>query len=268
MTVSMRRYPTGMAKRRRRGHIRRRGPASFQALAYAGLDPITKKPRYLAETAPTHAEAEKALTRLLAQVDQQRTPATAATVAHLIRRWLEVADLELTTRDGYEGYIRRNILPVLGETPLRRLDTATLDRFYAHVRAHGGRCHVCAARARQGLAPLRPGERYRPMPDAPEVTHKPDCARGLPLAPSSVRQVHAIMRQALNQAVKWGWLPSNPATLASPPKATPQEPEPPSPEQVARLLNAAWAKDEDFGMLLWLAMTTGARRGELCALRW
>jgi integrase len=37
---------------------------------------------------------------------------------------------------------------------------------------------------------------------------------------------------------------------------------------VAKLLNAAWARDLDFGTLLWLAMTTGMRRGELCALRW
>jgi integrase len=27
-------------------------------------------------------------------------------------------------------------------------------------------------------------------------------------------------------------------------------------------------KDGGWGMLVWLAMTTGARRGELCALRW
>ena len=29
----------------------------------------------------------------------------------------------------------------------------------------------------------------------------------------------------------------------------------------------AW-KDPDWGMLVWLAMVTGVRRGELCALRW
>ena len=29
----------------------------------------------------------------------------------------------------------------------------------------------------------------------------------------------------------------------------------------------AW-QDPDWGMLVWLAMVTGARRGELCALRW
>jgi integrase len=210
-----------VAKRRRRGHIRQRGPTSFLAVAYAGVDPMTKKQRYLTETARTYDDAEKALTWLLAQVDQQRSPATGATVASLIARWLEVADLELTTRDGYEGYkgyIRRNIPPVLGDMPLRRLNAETLDRFYAHLRAHGGRCTRCWDRARRGLPPLRAGERYQPKSNAPEVVHEPDCARGLPLAPSSVRQIHAIMRRALAQGVKWGWLPTNPAALASRPR--------------------------------------------------
>jgi len=45
------------------------------------------------------------------------------------------------------------------------------------------------------------------------------------------------------------------------------DPNPPSPTQAARIAGEAW-NDPDWGMLVWLAMTTGARRGELCALRW
>lgn len=33
------------------------------------------------------------------------------------------------------------------------------------------------------------------------------------------------------------------------------------------ILNAAW-EDLDWGTLVWLLMTTGARRGEICGLRW
>lgn len=45
------------------------------------------------------------------------------------------------------------------------------------------------------------------------------------------------------------------------------EPDPPSPEQAARLLNLVWAEDEEFGLYLWTAFTTGARRGEATGLR-
>ena len=69
-----------MVKRRRRGHIQLRSNGTFRVHVYAGRDPITKKPRYLTETARTYDEAEKVQTRLLAQVDQQRSPATSGTV--------------------------------------------------------------------------------------------------------------------------------------------------------------------------------------------
>jgi integrase len=85
---------------------------------------------------------------------------------------------------------------------------------------------------------------------------------------ATVRQVHAILRRALGQAARWGWLPANPAALASPPRPGPADVRPPTPEEVSRLLAVAYQADPDFAVLLWLAATTGARRGELCALRW
>jgi integrase len=252
-----------------RGHVRKRGESSYQAIVYAGIDPVTKRQRYLRETARTQREAERALTRLLGQVDEQRTPNTSATVGYLLDRWLELAQLELTTRDTYQAYIRRHVRPALGAMPLRKLTVDVLDRFYLRLARHGGRCPRCMTRAAKGLPPLRAGERYAPRPDAEATAvHEPDCTHGLPLAASTVRQVHSILRRALDQAVRWGWIARNPASLASPPRVTAREVRPPRPEEVAVLINAAWARDPDFGALLWVGMTTGARRGELCALRW
>jgi hypothetical protein len=73
-----------------RGHVRKRGDSSYQAIVYAGIDPVTKRQRYLRQTARTPKEAERALTRLLSQVDEQRTPNTSATVGYLLDRWLEL----------------------------------------------------------------------------------------------------------------------------------------------------------------------------------
>jgi integrase len=42
----------------------------------------------------------------------------------------------------------------------------------------------------------------------------------------------------------------------------------PSAEEAARLVNDAFMRGTDWGTFIWTAMTTGARRGELCALHW
>jgi integrase len=67
--------------------------------------------------------------------------------------------------------------------------------------------------------------------------------------------------------VRWGWIDRSPTGDAEPPSKPHPEPQPPTPAEAARILDAAWA-DPDLGPLVWLAMVTGARRGELCALRW
>jgi integrase len=88
------------------------------------------------------------------------------------------------------------------------------------------------------------------------------------LSAQSVHHVHAVLRRVLNQGVKWGWLPNNPALNASPPKVKRKPITPPRPEQVTRLLAEADRRNPDLGCFLRLAVVTGARRGELCALRW
>jgi integrase len=167
-------YPQAMAE----GYIRQRGQ-TWQVIVHAGHDPITGKRRNLTGTAPTKRKAQALRARLLTQVNEGRRPATDATVAQLLARWLEVADLAWSTRVTYQGYIDRAILPALGHLPLRRLDTATLDRFYTGLRTRGG-------------------------------------TGGRPLAPATVRQVHAILRRALDQAARLGLDPRQPRGAGQP----------------------------------------------------
>jgi integrase len=88
------------------------------------------------------------------------------------------------------------------------------------------------------------------------------------MAASTVRQMHSIISGTLATAVRWEWISSNPARVAKRPKAKAPEPNPPSASEAARLLDAAFDMDDDWGTLVWLVMTTGLRRGEVCALRW
>jgi integrase len=91
-------------------------------------------------------------------------------------------------------------------------------------------------------------------------------ARGL--STTTVRQLHAIISAACHQAVKWGWIVANPAERASPPSAKRPPLKVPTVEEVDALYRAAREADHVLGTAVALAALTGARRGELCALRW
>ena len=84
---------------------------------------------------------------------------------------------------------------------------------------------------------------------------------------STARKIHYIIRGALGRAVRWQYLGVNKAELAVAPSPNPTEPDPPSAAEAAAILNQAWT-DPEWGLLLWLVMITGCRRGELCALTW
>ncbi|HEY8080461.1 MAG TPA: phage integrase SAM-like domain-containing protein, partial [Acidimicrobiales bacterium] len=60
--------------------------------------------------------------------------------------------------------------------------------------------------------------------------------RAKPAAPATVRKYHAVLSAALNQAVKWQWIKSNPARLATLPAAQHGVPTAPTPEQIRELI--------------------------------
>ena len=72
---------------------------------------------------------------------------------------------------------------------------------------------------------------------------------------------------AFKAAVRAEVILASPAAAASPPSVPRQEPTAPSPAEVAQILEAAAGDGELFAFLI-VAANTGARRGEVCALRW
>jgi hypothetical protein len=64
-----------------RGHIEERPNGTFRAVVSAGVDPLSGQRRMLRQTAATKKLAEKALTDLLHQVDQQTHARSDITLA-------------------------------------------------------------------------------------------------------------------------------------------------------------------------------------------
>lgn len=85
------------------------------------------------------------------------------------------------------------------------------------------------------------------------------------LSAQSIRHIHAVLRRALNVAIRWGYLTRNPATTAEAPKVRQTSYVPPTPEEMKQFLRAL---EPSLQMFVWLAAVTGMRRGEVCGLRW
>lgn len=168
---------------------------------------------------------------LAALVVEDEAP-VSGTFGELAERWYEMRapDWSPKTRKETRWVLDRYLAPLLG-TPLTKLGPAKLDMFYAALRARGGK-------------------------------------DGRPLSASSVRRVHTVVRSALNQGVRWELLSSNPAQRASPGPIEDRDIDPPSPADLLRLFDAAERESPDLVMFLVLAAVSGARRSEMCALRW
>jgi integrase len=86
------------------------------------------------------------------------------------------------------------------------------------------------------------------------------------LSPRTVHHIHTVLHTALEQALKWGYVPRNVAAVVSPPAVPEKETRWPTSDEVRRLIGAATA-DRLRG--LWaLAAYTGMRQGELLGLTW
>lgn len=76
------------------------------------------------------------------------------------------------------------------------------------------------------------------------------------------------MCRVLDQAQRWGWVAVNVGRDARPPRQTGSNPKPVPVDVMLTMLDAADGANPTLAMLIVVAADTGARRGELCALRW
>lgn len=217
------------------GSIRERSPGVFELRVFIGRDPVTGRVRHKSRTYRGGKRgARAALDELVAEV-RGATVSSEGTFGYLLDRWLELVDEQRspTTAYGYRRIVERDLRPALGEIPLNRLGPADLDALYLRLGSADGR-----GRAGGGLSP------------------------------AAVRQVHAVARRACAQAVRWGWLATNPAANASPPPARRTKVSPPAVADLVRIVELADATDPDLGVLFRVAGALGGRRGELVGLRW
>ncbi len=85
------------------------------------------------------------------------------------------------------------------------------------------------------------------------------------LSPKSVKYIRGTLRTALNQAIRWGMMSQNPATMVELPRGSRYEIRPLTPEEARTFL--ASIKGDRLQALYSVALTMGLRQGEALGLR-
>lgn len=222
-----------------RGHIRERGPNTWQLIWYAGRKPDGRPDYHSCTVHGSKEAAEGKLATILASIYTGEYVAPAKeTVGQYLNRWLEEIrpSVRPKTWAWYKMQCQLYLIPNLGQIPLQK------------------------------LAPLHIQSLYRKLLESGRTGDTSTGKKGQGLSPAAVRGVHRTLRRALGLAVKWGLLVRNPAEAVEQPKRAKAEQKTLAPEEIARLLDAS-KKTERYSFYL-AAVTTGMREGELLGLRW
>ncbi len=194
-----------------------------------GRAPVTGSPRQVSRTVHgTRREADATARRLIDELSGTSVEGAVATFGMLLDRWLEEC-------------VRLDLSP----TTLRNYRS----RVERSIRPALGAIKL------NRLSAKDLDEFYGEMKDAGASA-------------KTIRNAHAVISAALHQGERWGWVGSNVAARARPPRVSQRRIKAPSVDVVRALINAAEDRDPRLAPLLFLGALTGLRRGELCGLRW
>ena len=207
--------------------IIQRGPHSFAIPVSLGFDARTKKRRRIWLSGETRAEVRAAYTDLMAQL--QRGPYTPR------------------SKESFGSYLDQWV--ALGEAR------------WAPSTAYGIRKVV----KRVNTAPIATIPLRDLTVDHFDLYYGRLLQDGL--TQNGLRNIHKVLRAALNRARKLRKIGDNPATLVDLPKPTPFEPVTFDPEQLRLFLGEA-KRTSPFYPLYLTAVTTGLRLSELLGARW
>jgi len=221
------------------GYLERQSKETWRLFASGGKGPNGQRKRFTKTVkAGSKREAEKLLAQFVAEVEKGLFVESAKlTLADFAERWLRdhgEKNLAPKTLHRYRQLLNHRILPALGHLKLEQVRPAHLMEFYSSLRAEGVRLDGKAGQ----------------------------------LSGKTVLAHHRLLSSLLQDAVQWQLIASNPCSRVEPPKAKRAATACYDEEQVASMLQALECEPLKYQVLIWLALATGARRGELMGLEW
>lgn len=218
------------------GSITKRSDGTWQASALIGWDIVENCPKRVYFYGKTQGEVKDKLRDAIHKKEREGGYNEPSRL--YLGEWLDIwyneyakPQLKPTTWDGYGKWIKNHIKPELGGTLLRELEPTQIQRFYNR-----------------------------------KLTEKPLNGRGDTLSAKSIKQMHIVISQCLEQAVFEGKIFRNPAKATKPPKWEEKEAVFLTEKQIKDFMkNIA---DDRWFSSFFTVMGSGLRLGELCALKW
>lgn len=233
--------------------------SSYIIMIDCGKDPSTGKRKRIKKTIKTNDEevAKKEMNILLGQVESETyIPPSKTTVKQFFENWLTTpAALKLASKTfvSYRQCINLRIVPWLGYLKIDGLKRSHLNEFYQRI-------------ITDGRLDVKKKKDTSIVPTATPIKKKP-------IGMETILYHHRVIHRILNDAIKEDLIQRNPADFID-------LPEPLTPvfdedeglikvftdTEVTTLEDAA--KETPYYDLIYVALRTGMRRGELLALSW
>jgi integrase len=213
------------------GHVRRRGARSWELKFDVGVDASGKRKTRYASFRGTKRDAQIELAKLVAAADAGTlAEPSKTTVGAYLQAWMNGPHgLAGKTAERYRQLIEAQIIPHLGTVAIQKLKPAHIADWHGKLIAGGGK-------------------------------------DGRPLSSRTVGHAHRVLHRALARAAETELVSRNVASIIKPPKVEEAEVESLKADEIDAVLKGL--NDHPLEPIGVLALSSGARRGEILALAW
>jgi integrase len=214
-----------------KGLVRERSPGKWAVIIDLPREGGKRRRKWISFHG-TKRQAQLELHRLIAKRETLPLAGNRVTLGQYLDKWVEEQRIGARALQRYKQIVRRNIIPALGHIALSKLTADQINAHYKKALANGGRLD-----GRKGG-----------------------------LSPSTVHYQHFILKKALKDAVRRTLLFRNPMDAVDSPHVEKPVMRTLDLDQAAQLIQDA--RRSSLFIPIFLALTCGLRRGEICALRW
>lgn len=217
------------------GTIRLRADGTWEGRVSIGRDPGTGKHKQKYFYGKTQAEVRKKMTAFSAELDNGvMTEPSKMTVG----QWLDIwraeysGGIKSSTVDQYRTQVEQHLKPAFGAVKLDKLTAPMIQKLY----------------------------------NQKQRERKADPKGHEGLSAKSIKNLHGVLHEALERAVKLGYIKVNPCDACELPRIERHEIQPLTNEEVGKFLKAI--RGHKYERLFTVMVFSGMRQGEALGLRW